>query len=237
MKIILALFILVTALNPLYSFAGEGGLSLSQTRVIYPGSKDSVSINIRNSSTKDMWLLRGWIEDESGVRKNNTFIVTPPLYRLDPDSNIQLRINSLDVKFLPVNKESLFYLNVMAIPPQEQDESVLKKNSTITFSITNRIKMFYRPESISDKNKVVTAYGKITAKQNGKKVVLFNPSPYYLTIDGLNINKVDVQGKSRDFMLSPEGSLTIDYSDRAENISYKVIDDYGGMSEIYHINI
>lgn len=237
MKIIPSLLLLIAASSPFFCSAAQGGLSLSQTRVVFPGDKDSVSLNVRNSSAEDIWLLRGWVEDIKGVRENDTFIVTPPLYRLDPNNNIQLRINALDIKSLPITKESVYYLNIMAIPPQAQDDFVTKKNSAISFSVNNRIKMFYRPKSIDDRRSVIQAYGKITARQKGREVVLFNPSPYYITLDGLHINKSDVQGKSKDYMISPGGSLSVNYSAVAESISYQVIDDYGGITETYHINI
>lgn len=236
MKFIPALLLLIVASNPLVCSAEKGGLSLSQTRVIFPGDKDSVSLNVRNSSSDDIWLLRSWIEEIKDNKKSDTFIVTPPLYRLDPDNNIQLRINALDVKSLPTTKESVYYLSVMAIPPDAQDNSVTRKNSTIRFSVTNRIKMFYRPETIDDRKNVLQAYGKITARQQGGNVVLLNSSPYYITLDGLHINKSDVQ-KDKDFMLSPDGSLSINYSGKAEIISYQVINDYGGKTETYHINL
>lgn len=237
MKIIPLLLLLITTSSPFFSSAAQGGLSLSQTRVVFPGDKSSVSLNVRNSSAEDIWLLRGWVEDIKGAKQSDTFIVTPPLYRLDPNNNIQLRINALDVKYLPINKESVFYLNVMAIPPRANDDFITKKNSSISFSVNNRIKMFYRPISIDDRRSVIQAYGEITARQQGKEVVLFNPSPYYITLDGLHVNKRDVQGTSRDYMLSPEGNLSINYSGKAENISYQVIDDYGGKTETYHINL
>ncbi|EEN6506125.1 molecular chaperone, partial [Salmonella enterica subsp. enterica] len=92
MKIFKSIIILLILFSPLTALSAGGGLSLSQTRIIFPSNRESVSISVINSDVEDVWLLRGWVNEFESEKKTDNFIITPPLYRLDPDSKIQLRI-------------------------------------------------------------------------------------------------------------------------------------------------
>lgn len=50
---------------------------------------------------------------------------------------------------LPNNKESLFYLNVLDIPPNNPANA---GKNVIKFAMQNRIKLFYRPSGIAPVN-------------------------------------------------------------------------------------
>ncbi|EBE8967093.1 molecular chaperone, partial [Salmonella enterica] len=207
------------------------------TRIIFPSNRESVSISVINSDVEDVWLLRGWVNEFESEKKTDNFIITPPLYRLDPDSKIQLRINAIDKSKLSEDIESIFYINVLAIPPEADVEKKGDDNASISFAINNRIKLFYRPESISDKRKVMDSYGKITAEQKGNKVILKNPTPYYITLEKTKVNGINIQGKSQDYMLAPYGTLSVPYSGNAKYVDYQVINDFGGKSENFHLKI
>ncbi|ENI3490166.1 fimbria/pilus periplasmic chaperone, partial [Salmonella enterica] len=99
--------------------AADGGFYLGQTRVVFPSDKRSVSLQVTNQDAKKDWLLRSWVSQYDDKNKSSIpFIITPPLYRLDGNNSIQLRINAVDVSKLPTDRESVFRINVMAIPPE-----------------------------------------------------------------------------------------------------------------------
>lgn len=206
------------------SFANNGGVYLGSTRVIFPSLATSESLSVTNSSKKDTWLVRSWISlSDSDAEKNNDFIITPPLYRLDPQSTINLKINRLSDS-LPNNKESLFYINAMIIPPIDEKS---KGNSKIQFSINNKIKMFYRPESINFQNKVDDAYNKISVKKELNGFTLKNPTPYYITLTQIQNNE---NKNYEGFMLSPFGSKHLTCVKNCNSVKFKSINDYGGLT-------
>lgn len=232
-----SILIMSLALSGGPSALAAGGLSLSQTRVVYPGDQSSIALGVNNSSAHDVWLLRGWVAEAESQRKSPVFIVTPPLYRLDAGNEVQLRINALNTTALPADRESLFYLNVLAIPPTAESTPTSQGDThgNVSFAINTRIKLFYRPAAIVDNQAVKAAYGQIRAYPAPQGVTLHNPSPYYLTLNATQIDRHEAQGKGQDFMLAPYGELTIAHHGQAREISYQVIGDYGGRSTRYTI--
>lgn len=55
---------------------------------------------------------------------NLLFFITPPIVRLNENESIQLRINKLsDIESLPTDRESVFSINVMGIPPEDKSNA------------------------------------------------------------------------------------------------------------------
>lgn len=217
---------LLLLISTIPSFANEGGVYLGSTRIIFPSSATSESLSVTNSSKKETWLVRSWISlGDSDDEKNNNFIITPPLYRLDPQSTINLKINRLSDSF-PKNKESLFYINAMIIPPIDKKST---DSTKIQFSINNKIKMFYRPESINSQNNVEEAYNKISVKKELKGFTLKNPTPYYITLTQMQIDNNKSEGYE-GLMLSPFGSEYLKCVKNCNNVKFKIINDFGGLT-------
>lgn len=68
------------------------------------------------------------------------FIITPPLYRLDKDQQNVERIVLAGA--LPQDKESLYWLNIKAIP------AASRKDNTLQIAVKTRIKLIYRPAAL-----------------------------------------------------------------------------------------
>lgn len=225
-------FLLTLLLLPSFMlFANTEGVYLGKTRVVFNSSHESESLPVTNASSKSMWLLRSWItDDKSESKSNGFFLVTPPLYRLDPDNTINLKINKLSGK-LPEDKESLFYVNVMSIPPT----SGSLDSSQITLAINNKIKMFYRPASIDDSKKIQDAYNNVKIKKQKGDLVLVNPSPYYITLTNILLN--GIPGKNDGVMLSPFGEKLIPCKGLCNNVKFKIINDFGGLTAEKNLGI
>ncbi len=91
-----------------------GGVALSTTRVIYDGGKKEASLTVENHNKNEEFLIQSWIDDVNGNKKT-PFIITPPLFKLDPDKNNVLRIVNIE-DTLPGNDSNLlivFYVQIM----------------------------------------------------------------------------------------------------------------------------
>ncbi|EPC8365967.1 fimbria/pilus periplasmic chaperone [Vibrio cholerae] len=203
-------------------------ISLDRTRVIYPGSTNSISISIRNNNKMLPYLAHAWLEDESGNRINSPFTVLPPLQRLEPDMDSLVKIQALPaVSMLPQDRESLFYFNLREIPPRSN------KPNTLQLAMQTRIKLFYRPKDLlSDRNGNNSLWQeKLILESVNGKYHLTNPTPYYVTIvDAANSSTDEVLKNFNPLMIAPNSSVIINFniSMLGDQPAFTYIDDYGG---------
>ncbi|EPD8568137.1 TPA: molecular chaperone [Escherichia coli] len=212
----------LTLLFSYFAYADQGGIYLDATRVVFDSSMSSAKVKL-NNKTESNWLLRAWVTQYGLKDKSNEFIITPPLYKIGPNESFQFRIENLD-KSLPDDRESVFHVNVMTIPPIAREDK--NKNNVVQFSVNNRIKLFYRPSKINNARQVLDAYKRLTASPSKNSVIISNPTPYYITMDDVKINGKDVKSIN-DFMVAPYSTLTIPEKN-AKTLSYTAINDYGG---------
>ena len=99
-----------------------GGIVLQRTRVIYDASRKEAALPVANKGAETPYLLQSWVDNIDG-KSRAPFIITPPLFRLEAGDDSSLRIIKT-ADNLPENKESLFYINVRAIPAKKKSDDV-----------------------------------------------------------------------------------------------------------------
>ena len=218
-------WVCIISFLPVFSvLADNGGINLGKTRVIYNENVKSESIRINNSSKNDSWLIRAWVSEYTNNSKTDRFIITPPLYRMQQSESFQLRIEKM-VDDLPQDKESIFRINVLAIPGKTK-----ANESALQFAINHRVKLIYRPEQLNNPKIIDDAINSHYAKKVPDGVIIENKSPYYLTLDRVSINGNKVKSMD-DFMISPFNKMIIPEKGAVE-LSYVIINDYGGRTPI-----
>lgn len=216
-----------------------GGISLEATRVIFASDKNSTGLTVNNSSSKDIWLIRAWMTQYKKENEKKTpFVITPPLYRLEPNEKLQLRINSTDVSSLPTDRESVFKVNVLAIPPKTQLNNGKGKAADelsggyLQFAINNSIKLFYRPSVLNDPARIEKSRNQLQVIEKGNDIEVVNPGPYYFTLINVKVNGSPLRDESsRDLMVSPFGSLHIS-APGAVNMEFQTINDFGASTPV-----
>ena len=202
------------------SAAHAGGVGLGATRMVYSGATTQSMLQIRNTHPDSSFLIQSWIENEQGSRSND-FIITPPLYVLKPasESAVKMMFNG---KSLPQDRETLFWMNVKAIP--SMDKSKLSDN-TLQLAIISRIKLYYRPGKLAlppDQ-----AAEKLTFSRSGSSLTLTNPTPYYLTVTELNAGTRILENA----LVPPMGKTSVKLpADAGNTITYRTINDYGALT-------
>ncbi|MDH8489617.1 fimbria/pilus periplasmic chaperone, partial [Klebsiella pneumoniae] len=69
----------------------QAGIVIGGTRVVYDGDKKEASASIRNPEKSGVYLVQTWVDN--GERRGKApFIVTPPLFRINPGEENMLRI-------------------------------------------------------------------------------------------------------------------------------------------------
>lgn len=203
------------------------------TRVVYPADQQSVNVQLNNVGKKPA-LVQSWLDigDEhsspDSVSSKVPFLITPPVTRINANQGQTLRIVHTG-EALPQDRESIFYLNVLDIPPKPTDEEV-KGQNFLQMSIRSRLKFFYRPTLAMP---VTAAPEKVEWKLSGNQLIARNPTPYYLTF-----RKVEVIGKGSGVnveadMVAPFSTLSmpIKGAQGATSVKWSIINDYGGSYE------
>jgi P pilus assembly chaperone PapD len=219
--------ILAQVIYPGYAVAAIG---LDRTRVIFNGDQRSISIVLSNENAELPYLAQGWIEDENGNKIADSLTVLPPVQRIEPRSKSQVKIQSLNsLDKLPKDRESLFYFNLREIPPKP------KKANTLQLALQTKIKLFYRPESVIVKRNSKDADQKIFLKKSDSGFEIINPTPYYISIVGIDSKSVGRTSINFEpFMVEPRGRYKIKHLatniNQAPILTY--INDFGGRGEI-----
>lgn len=199
----------------------EAGVALGATRVIYPAGQKQVPLAVTNNDDSSTYLIQSWVENADGV-KDGRFVVTPPLFAMQGKKENTLRILDATNNQLPQDRESLFWMNVKAIP--SMDKSKLGDN-TLQLAIISRIKFYYRPAKLALSSD--QAPEKLTFRRGAGTLTLVNPTPYYLTVTELNAGTRVLENA----LVPPMGETQVKLpADAGRDITYKTINDYGALT-------
>ena len=222
--VLLSLLTLASALPA----QAAGGIALGATRVIYPADAKQTSLALSNSNKQERYLINAWIENASG-QKEKTFVITPPLFVSEPNSENTMRIIYAGPT-LPADKESLFYMNVKAIPSMDKKEG--DNRNVLQLAILSRIKLFVRPKNLE--LQPAEAIEKLAFTRSGGAVSISNPSPYYVTLVNLQM-----AGKKLDnVMIAPKNSASVTIPAGAQGaLSWQSVNDYGAITPVRRVNL
>ena len=114
----------VLAFALLLTQAAAASVIINGTRVVYPGNEREVTVKLDNHGTSPA-LVQAWLDDgDPKVTPENSdapFVLTPPISRIEPHKGQTLRLMYTG-KPLPQDRESVFWLNVLEVPPTPTDE-------------------------------------------------------------------------------------------------------------------
>ncbi|KFG98580.1 fimbrial protein [Burkholderia paludis] len=185
--------------------AARAAVVPDRTRVIYDGDAQSQSVTVANKSDTYPYVVQSWIEDESGKKITSPFMVLPPLQRIEPGERNVLRIVKLPGDALPVDRESVFYLNIREIPPKTDAVNAIQ------IALHSKLKLFYRPKGLqpaADEDPTLPMTVKLDPAT--RKLVLDNPTPYHVTVVKLLAGEDRRPLKFTGVMVSPKSAATTD---------------------------
>ena len=207
------------------------------TRVVYPTAKREVTISVHNPDDKPS-LVQAWLDAGDASAKPGEskvpFVLTPPLFRLDPGKVQSLRlVYTHDA--IPQDRESLFWLNVLDIPPRTAANPDAPNQLELAFK--HRMKVFLRPPTLP--GSAADAPGKLTWKlttKDGKFVSIqaSNPTAYHVSLVGVSVTAAGTTVTTKTEMVDPYAGRTFDLPEPLTatagpiTIEYDYINDYGG---------
>lgn len=217
------------------SFAGNASVVINATRVIYPAQSKYVNVQLVNRS-KTTHLVQSWIDTGNPSAAPETiktpFSLTPPVVKMAANEGQALKLSVINSSALPNDKESVYWLNVLDVPPVP--EGAKEGENYLQVALRSRIKLLYRPEGLSEPGN--DTLKKVSVSQQSGSTCLKNDSPYYITItEIINWHGGDLKKKTTEKNLLSNAAFIAPFSctQVADNIkpagSYRAawIDDYG----------
>lgn len=151
-------------------------LAADQTRYIFRGDKESLSITVTNNDKKKTFGGQAWVDNIIEKDTRPTFIVTPSFFKVKPEGQQTLRI-IMASDHLPKDKESVYWLNLQDIPPALE-------GSGIAVALRTKLKLFYRPVALLQGRKGAEEGISLRTQPDGKTVMI-NSTPYIYAIGNL----------------------------------------------------
>lgn len=200
-----------------------GGIVVGRTRVIYDADKREATLSVKNNAGSNPFLIQSWV-DAGGEKTRGPFIITPPLFRLNAQQESNLRI-SYTGSDLPTDRESVFYINVKAIPSTPKNT----KNE-LKLVVNTRIKLFYRPTKLPGKS--FEAPKALTFARNNGHLVIKNASPYHVVFSSLSIGSTFLKDVAMIAPLS-QMDVVLPPGTSGSSVKWDAINDYGGTTARY----
>lgn len=224
--------IILGTMLSLLSFSVLANIVINSTRVIYPSDKKEVSVQLLNTGEQPS-LVQAWIDNGDPNSTPETakvpFFLTPPVVKVDGKNGQQLRIKYLQGD-LPQDRESIFYLNVLDIPPVPENA---EGKNVMQIAVRSRIKLFYRPihlkTSIKDINKEI----RLSKYSQGVKIE--NKSPYYITIVSLMEKNSKNNELTDGVLISPFSDWKFEQKSKSASngpFTLLTIDDFGSLNKV-----
>jgi P pilus assembly chaperone PapD len=232
---------IVAGLLALVSVPASADVVLNTTRVVYPAQEHEVTLALTNDEKAQPRLVQAWIDDgRSDVPPDHLrvpFQLTPPVFRIDAGKGQVLRIaytrEDSPKTPLPTDKESLFWLNVLSMPPTPDHAN---RQSLLQFAIRTRIKLFFRPEGLSGKSEKAPEQLQWKLVSHGAEQALeaYNPSAYHISFASIALVAGDREIHSDTPPILAPG-MTARYvlnglaqpHSGAATVRFKTVDDYG----------
>lgn len=212
----------------LVAATAHAGVIINGTRLVYHGDKKESSLGLSNPDATD-YLVQSWVDSGGKNTTKAPFLITPPLFRLDAKEDNVLRVVRTGGN-LPEDRESLYWLNIKAIPSSKHVEGV----NTLQIAINTRIKLLYRPPAVIGKPEDVA--DKLEWHREGNDLVVNNPTRFYMnfqkvTLSGHKVDKATWAAPKTETHFALPGNVS------GTNIAYSIITDYGSISQTWSTSV
>lgn len=215
------------------------GVVITGTRLVYPAAQKEITVKLNNNGTRPA-LVQSWV-DSGDVKSSPTsskapFVLSPPVSRIDPNKGQSLRLMFTGTT-LPADRESVFWLNVLEIPPKAEgstDQNVLQ------MAFRSRIKIFYRPDNLPGNatDAPMQLQWKVVPLNGGYALQAYNPCAFHVSQVELALSVGSKRYESENGMVNPGQTqlFTLPTLNSLPGgnaqVEFKAINDYGALTPI-----
>lgn len=213
----------------LCTLPAQAGLLLSASRVIYPADARERHLEIVNTSPYPV-LVQAWVDDgeshSATALGDSPFVALPAVLRLEPSARHTIRL-LYNGQALPQDRESLFWLNLLAIPPDASQQAF---GEHLTISLQTQIKLLWRPHGLGAPQQLAQQQ-RFSLSAAGNTLCWRNPTAHYVTLAELHLQgQAPLPGQ----MLAPFATncqaLTHN-APRPSRVEARLVDDRGALHE------
>lgn len=229
------------AVQLLQALPAHAGVIIYGTRVIYPAEQQEVVVRLENKGDRPA-LVQTWL-DAGDMRSTpattqTPFTISPPIFRIEPSQQQALRLR-FSGESAPTDRESLYWLNVLEIPPVTAGS---EQNNQIELAFRTRLRVYVRPPKLpypvgSAPSKL---QWKLVSHNQGFALQATNPTPYHISLtsvdllsDGKRFSKAPNK-EANDSLLMPAGDIKVfalpqlrDRPNGAIKVEFTAVSDYG----------
>lgn len=226
-----------------FTSIAHSGVVIVGTRIIYPAQQKNVNVQLSNMENSPA-LVQAWIDNgdpnAAPEQIQTPFIITPPISRIEGNKGQTLRLTYTGEP-LPQDRESVFYFNLLDIPPKPKGEEI---ENYLQIAVRSRIKLFYRPQNlaISPEEAYKQVKWQIEQYQGKPVLVANNNTPYFITYSAIKLQqgKNQVAHITQPAMVAPfsQHRFTLNKSASSQSqVVWTVVNDYGAeYSETSQLN-
>lgn len=228
-SLFITILMLLGSMLFLLTQSAYAGVSLGQTRIVYHQKNKSQTIQVLNDSDT-LYLAQSTVMSALSEpnKTASSFAIIPPLTRIEPRSETQLKLLPKSLGTLPTDRESLFFFAVQFIPESKRStENVSTSNINVMTKII--LKLIYRPTAVTSDPESVAPTLKIKSTNTGVK--LENPSAHYLTLVNLRFDGQPYVTTVAP-MVAPMSTLQLEVNHKAKTMTWQVLNDFGGLSPV-----
>lgn len=215
----------------------DASVVIGGTRVVYPEKEREVTVKLTNEGDRPS-LVQAWIDDgHANALPDDSkvpFTLTPPLFRLDPHKGQSLRLIYTQEP-LAQDKETLYWLNVLDVPPQAADDA--NSPNLLQLAFRTRIKLFFRPAAlhgVADESAEKVTWNFAPKAGGGYALQATNPTPYHVTFTQLTVKAGGTTWTDdKGGMVKPGATEQFDVGTVPSlpaapiEVDYKFLNDYG----------
>ncbi|OPA96927.1 molecular chaperone EcpD [Pseudomonas fluorescens] len=227
------------ALATLVCSQAMAGVVITGTRLIYPSDQKEVTVKLNNNGRVPA-LVQAWV-DTGDIKSSPTsskapFVLSPPVSRIDPSKGQSLRLMFTGAP-LPMEAESVFWLNILEIPPKAEGPLDL---NVLQMAFRSRIKIFYRPAGLpgSAADAPMLVQWKLIPQGADFALQAFNPTPFYVSLVELSLTVGNRRLESENGMISPGETRLFALPGVSSQpivpaqVEFNAINDYGALTPI-----
>ncbi|RMH82371.1 chaperone protein ecpD [Pseudomonas sp. AOB-7] len=237
-RLVISLLVGVVVMPPLAGAA----VQVTGTRFVYPAGEREIIVQLNNTGARPA-LVQAWLDSGDASMQPGSeqlpFVVLPPLMRVEAQKGQALRISKVGGG-LPQDRESVFWLNVLDMPPKAED---VDGRNIVQLAFRTRLKLFYRPDGLpGTPGAAVEALAWVLAPHGrGYALRVRNDSAYHVSFSrvalqaaGKTYDSVDAGGMVaphgvKDFPLKGlQGSVS------AGEVEVRWVDDFGASRERFY---
>lgn len=223
------------------AFASQADASvvIAGTRVIFPSSEREVTIQLTNDSKRPA-LVQAWLDDgDSRALPENIdvpFTLTPSVFRMEAGNGQTLRLVHTGEP-LPADRESLFWLNVLEVPPKA---AATEDRNRIQLAFRSRIKIMYRPAGLAGNvdDAPMQLDWRVVRVDGGYALEASNPTPFVVNFGNVLLKSAGRKHDAGMGYVLPRGTQRFPIKDLAgapaagATVEFGSINDWGRATDI-----